>query len=159
MPLLSAYSFEAQFHAACVARLRALIPAVSGVERVWDARSADLLPAAATAKIVVEASPFARASGHMSPGTDGRLRYDHFRGQITITLSTEKTTAGGELHDQWLGLVRECFLPERQPLAAMPYQILQFEETGGSITYIADGERLRSELVFTAEIGLRPGSV
>jgi hypothetical protein len=148
--VLSLYAFEDQFHAAVVARLKA-----AGVEDAFPAL--DLGADAPAARIVVEATGFARASGHMGAGPAGELRYDHFGGQVNITIITPRRDDGPATHARWLGLVRELFLPSRRPLAGMPYQIMRFEESGGSVTRVQDGERDRSELVFEAEIGLRAG--
>lgn len=150
MPTLSPYAYESQFNVACKSRLRA-----AGVTNAFHARDLGTLP---DSRIVVESSGFARASGHMSQGQDGQFRYDHHAGTVTFIITTPRTATGREQHDAWLGLVRETFLPARRPLDGMPYQIMRFEETSGSVTYIQDGERDRSELVFSAEFGLRPGT-
>ena len=148
----SVFAFEALFALGGAARLRA-----AGVEHAYDAQAAETLPPEITSKIVVEASGFVRASLHKGLGPDGRLRYDHHTGQVTFILSTPRDAAGVARHRAWLALMRETFLPARAPFATLPYQIMRFEETGGSITFVQDGERDRSELVFLAEIGLRPG--
>lgn len=147
---LSPYAFEDQFHAACVARLLA-----GGVASAYAAR--DQGADAPAERIVVEASGFVRASGHMGRGPAGEWRYDHFGGQVSFAIVTTRRGDGPATHARWLGLVRELFLPSRIPLAGLPYQMLRFEESSGSVTYVQDGERDRSELVFDVEIGLRAG--
>lgn len=150
MPALSIHAYEAQFNATCKARLTA-----GGVDPAYSADDLDELP---PQRVVVEASGFVDASNHMSPGPSGRLRYDNKGGTVLFIITTPRTAEGRAQHTQWIGLVRELFEPDKRPLAGMPYQIMRFQETSGSVLYINEGERDRSELVFAAEIGLRPGT-
>jgi hypothetical protein len=149
-PPLPIHAYEPQFNAACKARLTA-----GGVDPAYSADDLVDLPAQ---RVVVEASGFSRASNHVSPGPSGRLRYDNKSGTVLFIITTPRTAEGRLKHHEWLGLVRELFEPDKRPLAGMPYQIMRFEETGGSITYIKEGERDRSELIYAAEIGIRPGT-
>ncbi len=142
--------FESRFHTAALAALLA-----EGISPAYSAR--DLTPDLPPARVVVEAGGFARASGHMAFAADGSPFYDHYTGQLAYTLTTPRTPAGVAVHAAWLGRVRALHQRARQAIAGLPYGIVKMEDTGGSITYIRDGERDRSELLYTVEFGI-PGA-
>lgn len=151
MPLPAALlAFESVFHAACRSAMQA-----AGITPAYDAR--DLGGDAPASRVVVEASGFARASGHMAFDAERQPFHDHYRGQLTYTITTPRTAPGVAQHDAWLAAIRALHERPRQTFARLPYKILKLEPGPGSITYVNEGERDRSELVFDVELGLPGG--
>lgn len=148
----SLLSFEATWHAGGKAALTA-----AGITPAYHAR--DVTAELPASRVVLEASGFARASGHMGTAQGGQLFYDHHRGQLTYIVTTPRTTAGVLQHDTWIGQVRALNLRARQTFAGLPYKIMKLEESPSSITYINEGERDRSELIYDVEFSIPGGLV
>lgn len=102
------------------------------------------------ARIAVEASPFVRASGQMCFTAQGIPFYNHFRGQLAFELTTPRA-GGSARHHAWIGLVRRLFNDAAVPDFG-PYCLLEIEESAGTITFVKDGERDRSSLVYTLQL-------
>jgi hypothetical protein len=148
----SLLAFESLFHAAAKGGLTA-----AGITPAYHAR--DITTDLPASRVVLEASGFARASGHMGTAQGGQLFYDHHRGQLTYIVTTPRTAAGALQHDAWLGAVRAFNLRARQSFAGLPYKILKLEESPSSLTYINEGERDRSELIYDLEFSIPGGLV
>lgn len=142
--------FETVFHTAGKALLT-----TEGIAPAFTARELGERP---PAHVVMEASGFVRASGHMGRAKGGQWFYDHHVGQLQYTLTTPRTAEGVALHGAWIGRLRALHQRARQAWAGLPYQITKLEETSGTLTYIREGERDRSELVFAVEFGI-PGAL
>lgn len=108
-------------------------------------------------RIVVEASGFVRASEQMGQSVDGEWFYNHYRGQLQFSLTTKRDNDGPALHRQWLGLVRDRLSRPRQILTGFPFDILRVAESTASVTYLNEGDRDRSDLVFDIELAI-PGT-
>jgi hypothetical protein len=149
----SLYDFEPAYRAAMLAALRsAAVPADQSYDALADTAS---LPAA---RIVVEASGFARASARKGLSRQGRYFDNHFSGQLTFTVTTPRSGGGPALHRHWVALIRALCSAPQQPFARLPYQIHRLVPSGSTLTYINEGERDRSELVFDVEHGI-PGAL
>lgn len=142
--------FETTFHVSGKALLTA-----EGIVPAYHARELGDLP---PARVVVEASSFTRASTHQAQAVGGQWFDDHHTGQLQFIITTPRTAEGAAVHSAWLGRVRAMNQRARQAWTGLPYKILKLEETGASITYIRDGERDRSELVYEVELGI-PGAL
>lgn len=143
------FAFESVFHAAGKAALTA-----AGVSPAYHARELVDLPAA---RVVVEASGFARASGHMAFDAQRQPFYDHRGFRLTYTITTPRTAEGVARHDAWLASIRALHERPRQTFAALPYKLIKLEPSDSSLTYIQEGERDRSELIWEGELGIPGG--
>ncbi len=108
-------------------------------------------------RIEIEASPFSKASGQKAYTAQGVAFYNHYRGQFAIEMTTPRK-GGAALHNAWLGLARRIFSMAAVP-DFRPYCLLEIEEAAGSITLVKEGERDRSRLVFSIQIGIPSGLV
>lgn len=156
MPLTAAqvYEFEDRYY-------DVLIPALTaaGITPVYSARALGDLP---VSRVVVEAGSFGIASAHMAYAVDGTPFPDHYKGTLSIIITTPRTTAGIAQHRTWLGAIRNLFRQPRTLFASasgvLPYALIHCEETDGQVSYIRDHERDRSELTYAVEHGI-PGTL
>lgn len=147
----SILAYEARLQAAAVALLTSAgaTPAFGGTD------TEESLPAS---RVVAEVTSGGRASGHMGFDRAGQPFYDHQSATLTFIVTTPITSEGVARHGVLLGLIRDTFRRGKGALQDAPYKIMRLEETSGSITYIREGERHRSELQFTVEFGI-PGAL
>jgi hypothetical protein len=107
-------------------------------------------------RIVVHTTPFLKASGQMAMSVQGVPFYNHFRGSLMVELTTPRA-GGATLHHEWIGLCRRAFSAAALPNFA-PYDVLQIEEAAGSVVLVKEGERDRSQLVYTMQLAI-PGAL
>jgi hypothetical protein len=125
---------------------------------ITPARSFEELGDLPANRVVAEPSAFTRASGHMAFAANRQPFYDHFTGTLTFIVTTKRDETGPALHREWLGKIRALMTRPRQAFKGLPYKIIKLEDGAGSITNVNDGERDRSELVYTIELGI-PGAL
>lgn len=144
------YQFEANITAAAVGALKA-----AGVTPVHSAHdtTADL----PKERVDIEASSFSRASAHIDFAKNGRTFYNHFQGQLRFIVTTKRDATGPAAHAAYLGEIRALCDMARQALVVEGYRFIRIQESSGSITYINEGERDRSELLFDLELSI-PGA-
>lgn len=144
------YKFEPRIRSACVASLKA-----RAIENVFDAddTSAD----SPKNRLVVEASGYTRASNHKDIAKNGRAFFNHYTGQVRFIITTKRDTEGTAKHEAYLGAVRSLMDTARAALAVEGYCFLPFTENAGSVTYINEGERDRSELIYDIPLSI-PGA-
>ena len=143
------FQFEKNIDTGVIAGLTAL-----GATPVFAARDDEAsLP---SDRIVVDSSPFTRASEQQDFCKAGVPFYNHFSGKTSIIITTKRNPASAAQHDAWIGLVRRFFSAPQADVRILPYDILSIKDSGGSVTFLKDGERDRSELNFEIELGI-PG--
>lgn len=112
------------------------------------------------AYITIEASPFTPASEQLAFSADlPPLPFrNHYSGQVRFEIQTPRNDpASAAAHHASLGLVRQMLGQLGANITIAPYEILDVQETSGSLTMIRDGERDRSTLVFDVQLGI-PGA-
>lgn len=129
-----------------------------GAAPVYERMGPEEFPDDEVGRIVVVGIPFSQASNQMGFSAQRVPFFNHYRGQVSVEIRTRRDDAGSALHRAWLGLVRAYFCDANGGLTLFPYDVLEVEEAAGNTTYVKDGERDRSTLVFNLQI-LIPGAL
>lgn len=103
-------------------------------------------------RMSIECGIFTKASGQMAFTRQGVAFYNHFRGSLSVEITTPRV-GGLARHHAWLGVTRRLFSRGAVP-GFRPYELLEIEEAAGSIALVKEGERDRSRLVFTLQIAI-----
>jgi len=113
-------------------------------------------------RVVIELGAFGLASTHMAFAVDGTPFHDHYKGQISVIITTPRTPEGDGQRRILLGKIRDLFRNPRTLFASaagvLPYALIKCEETNGQLTYIRDHETDRTEITYEVEHGI-PGTL
>lgn len=145
--------FEKNVEESAVALLASL-----GITAVYERFDEDDAPPANM--VVIVASPFERASEHMglSADTVPVWFFNHFKGNLTYRVTSVRNEAGIAFHRDVISKIRAAHAAEINPFdpsPSLPYQVMRCIESAGTYTYLKNGDRDRSEMVFELEIGIR----
>lgn len=112
------------------------------------------------ARIDVEAFGFAKAS-EAQVFAQSRWWDQHYAGDVSVTIVTQRSTAAAANHATRVGRVRALMSPKSQILTTtnLPYyEVLSVEQTNSSYSFEDETDTDRTELVFTVHLGVLPSA-